>query len=230
MWGLPGRRPRDVAHARAREPREGRRHHDLGRADLVPDRHHRADRVRVPVRRAGAVRRPRRARRASRTSSASSSASGTARRSRTGSSTSSSSTPNSHARVVAALARTAVGRDVLPAVPHDDPQGQPRDAGPRAGRRERDRRHGAGRGAAAHAARRDAPSGHRGRRDGVTARRGVRRGGQHPRARRVHHAAARGPARSQQGERAGAPRRSARPGSCASGTACRRSSGRAPRT
>src|SRR2546430_12274039 len=38
------------------ESRRGRRHHDLGGAHLVPHRNHRADRVLVPVRRAGALR------------------------------------------------------------------------------------------------------------------------------------------------------------------------------
>src|SRR6266478_4789482 len=47
---------RDVAQRQPAEPGRGRRHHDLGGADLVPHRHHRADRVRIPVRRAGAVR------------------------------------------------------------------------------------------------------------------------------------------------------------------------------
>ncbi len=76
--GTAGCRDRDLAQRQAREPRQGRRHHDLRGAHVVSHRHHRADRVLVPVRRAAAVRDPRAARRRRRTSSVSSSASGTA--------------------------------------------------------------------------------------------------------------------------------------------------------
>ena len=89
MWGLPAAALAIWHSAQPGEPREGRRHHDLGRADVVPDRHHRADRVLVPVRRAAALRASTRCSPASRTSPASSSASSTARRSRTASSTTS---------------------------------------------------------------------------------------------------------------------------------------------
>ena len=57
-------RDRDVALRASGEPRQGRRHHDLGRAHLVHHRHHRADRVRISLSRAGALRRARAARRA----------------------------------------------------------------------------------------------------------------------------------------------------------------------
>ena len=54
-----GRGDRDLALRQAREEGRGRRHDGLGRADLVSHRHHRADRVRLPVRRAGSLLHPR---------------------------------------------------------------------------------------------------------------------------------------------------------------------------
>ena len=79
----------DLAHGAPGEPRQGRRHHDLRRADLVPHRDHRADRVLLPVRRAAAVCDCTRCSRARPTSPRSSWGSATARRSRTASSTTS---------------------------------------------------------------------------------------------------------------------------------------------
>ena len=62
MFGLPAAAIAIWHSAQPGEPRSRRRHHDLGGADLLPDRHHRADRVRVPVRRAAALRAARAAR------------------------------------------------------------------------------------------------------------------------------------------------------------------------
>ena len=62
--GTAGGGDRDVARGPSGKPRQGRRHHDFGGDHFVPHRHHRADRVRVPLCRAGALRHPRAARRA----------------------------------------------------------------------------------------------------------------------------------------------------------------------
>ena len=59
MFGLPAAAIAIWHCAKPGEARRRRRHHGLRRADLVPHRHHRADRVRVPVRRAGALLHPR---------------------------------------------------------------------------------------------------------------------------------------------------------------------------
>ena len=61
--GAARRGDRDVARRAAGAARESRRHHDLRGAHRVPHRHHRADRVRLPLRRAGPLRHPRAARR-----------------------------------------------------------------------------------------------------------------------------------------------------------------------
>ena len=58
MFGLPAAAIA-MWQAPAGEQGGGRRHHDLGRAHLVPDRHHRADRVLLPVSGAGALLHPR---------------------------------------------------------------------------------------------------------------------------------------------------------------------------
>ena len=51
MWGLPAAAIAMWRTARPGESREGRRHHDVGGADVVPHGNHRADRVLVLVRR-----------------------------------------------------------------------------------------------------------------------------------------------------------------------------------
>ena len=61
--GTAGCRHRHVAQRQARKPREGRWDHDLRGAHVFSNRHHRANRVFVPVRRAAAVRDPRGTRR-----------------------------------------------------------------------------------------------------------------------------------------------------------------------
>ena len=58
MYGLPAAAIA-IWHSAAGKLRESRRHHDLRRVDLVPDRYHRADRVLLHVRRADPVRDPR---------------------------------------------------------------------------------------------------------------------------------------------------------------------------
>ena len=61
--GTAGCRHRHVAQRQAREPGEGRWDHDFRGAHVLSNRHHRANRVFVSVRRAAAVRDPRGARR-----------------------------------------------------------------------------------------------------------------------------------------------------------------------